>query len=425
MKISQPAITFILLALATAAFCAPPVPTPILLGKDRSAPAPVSAPPAQKKPVPKPPRWSVWAGGGSSGILSPRRARTIMDGGTSWQAGFLYGFKTRWRLGISYADLALKGPYRGQAGYISGTYLFQTGETWTPFASYGAGIGRTPGSDSFGKGTSRAGVGVESKLTRHISWRAEGNYFHFPKGGSAETEVHAMTTGLFLSWRFDAPKIEPQIDKSTGTVDEVPEEEEISSEETEGVDQAALENSTMTAKGDAKGGTASATETEEEETAAAKPAGPPDADRDGVPDAADACADTLKGIPVDSTGCPKKLEKKVRIVLNVHFDTNRHVVKKAYHAHLKKVADFLKAYPDVKAFIEGHADNRGPVKYTQRLSKKRADSIRAYLIMKFNIDPTRLTTKGHGSAKPVASNATKEGRKKNRRVTATLTAIKR
>ena len=118
------------------------------------------------------------------------------------------------------------------------------------------------------------------------------------------------------------------------------------------------------------------------------------------------------------------MQEKVTIALNVEFDTNKAVVKDKYYDEIKKVADFMKEFPNTTAAIEGHTDNIASAAYNQKLSEKRANSVRQYLIDKFGIDASRLTAVGYGLTKPIASNDTKEGRQKNRRVQAVLEAMK-
>jgi len=65
--------------------------------------------------------------------------------------------------------------------------------------------------------------------------------------------------------------------------------------------------------------------------------------------------------------------------------------------------------------VVGYTDSTGPAKYNQGLSERRAKSVYDYFVSK-GIAADRLTTKGYGEERPVASNATREGRAKNRRV---------
>jgi len=149
---------------------------------------------------------------------------------------------------------------------------------------------------------------------------------------------------------------------------------------------------------------------------------PLDSDRDGVFDYLDKCPDTPIGIQVDKNGCPVPIKEKVTIELNVEFDTNSSVVKNMYDERIQKVADFLKAYPGTTAEIEGHTDNVGSDAYNLKLSQKRAESVMQHLVNKGS-DPSRMKAVGYGETRPIADNGTKEGREKNRRVDAGISAV--
>jgi len=66
--------------------------------------------------------------------------------------------------------------------------------------------------------------------------------------------------------------------------------------------------------------------------------------------------------------------------------------------------------------IEGHTDSDGADDYNMELSRKRAESVRAYLINEFSISSDRLEAKGWGESKPIDSNGSSEGKANNRRV---------
>ena len=122
--------------------------------------------------------------------------------------------------------------------------------------------------------------------------------------------------------------------------------------------------------------------------------------------------------------CPN-CETLVTITLNVEFDTNKAVVKDQYRNEIKKVADFMKKYPNTTAVIEGHTDNVDTAEYNKKLSDERANSVRQYLINNFGIKASRLSAVGYGLTRPIASNSTEEGRQKNRRVQAVIKAMKK
>jgi OOP family OmpA-OmpF porin len=130
-------------------------------------------------------------------------------------------------------------------------------------------------------------------------------------------------------------------------------------------------------------------------------------------------------VKVDKDGCPLEEKKpeiieKGRTTLNVLFDFDKAMIKGDYSKDIEDLADLMKKYPDQlkKITIEGHTDSVGSADYNQKLSQRRADAVKAYLIEKGGIDADRLTAIGYGEDRPVASNATEEGRRKNRRVEA-------
>jgi len=133
-------------------------------------------------------------------------------------------------------------------------------------------------------------------------------------------------------------------------------------------------------------------------------------------------APVVRPVPPPAPAPPPPPEK-ICMTLNVEFDYDKADVKSKYHGVIEKVADFMKQYPQVTTVIEGHADNRGKYEYNIRLSERRAENVKKYLVEKFGIAETRLTTKGYGYTKPVASNATAAGRQKNRRIDAVLECV--
>jgi len=147
---------------------------------------------------------------------------------------------------------------------------------------------------------------------------------------------------------------------------------------------------------------------------------PLDSDKDGVIDCKDKCPGTPAGAIVDKDGC---MREKITIELKVEFDTDKSVVKDKYREEIKRVADFMKQYPNTKATIEGHTDSRASDAYNLRLSNDRANAVRDYLIKDFGVEASRLNAKGYGESRPIATNDTEEGMQKNRRVWAVLEAV--
>lgn len=123
--------------------------------------------------------------------------------------------------------------------------------------------------------------------------------------------------------------------------------------------------------------------------------------------------------PVPSTE-PAPKRYKYCITLHIEDDIDRAAIRPEYQAEMAKVGDFMEKYPDTTAVIEGHADNVGTAQHNRELSKRRAETVVDYLVGKYGIDRPRLTAEGFGSSRPIADNATDEGRQKNRRVEAII-----
>jgi outer membrane protein OmpA-like peptidoglycan-associated protein len=147
--------------------------------------------------------------------------------------------------------------------------------------------------------------------------------------------------------------------------------------------------------------------------------GCPDADRDGdgVPDRLDKCPEQIGPAP---DGCPKKYTlvevKRDKIVIKqqVHFASAKFRVLPASFKLLNQVVQVLNDFPKMRVSIEGHTDNVGGEKTNLRLSQRRAEAVRDYLVSK-GISPSRLEAVGYGPTKPLMSNKTARGKAKNRR----------
>ena len=151
-----------------------------------------------------------------------------------------------------------------------------------------------------------------------------------------------------------------------------------------------------------------------EEPAPPPPPPPPpakcaDSDGDGVCDTADKCPNTPAGAKVDKVGCP--LEQTLKLL----FDFDSAELRPESLTELERLVTFMGDVPFATALIEGHTDSVGTEEYNQRLSDRRAKAVFDYLTSR-GVDPARLSSIGHGELKPIADNATAEGRQMNRRV---------
>ena len=113
---------------------------------------------------------------------------------------------------------------------------------------------------------------------------------------------------------------------------------------------------------------------------------------------------------------PERKMKRFSFESDAFFDVNKFALKPAAKAKLDELVTELKDVKTKSVTIVGHTDSTGSDEYNQRLSVRRAESVREYLIER-GVDPQKTFAKGMGESMPVASNATKEGRARNRRVT--------
>lgn len=98
------------------------------------------------------------------------------------------------------------------------------------------------------------------------------------------------------------------------------------------------------------------------------------------------------------------------------FDVNSDIIKPESYGALKDIANVLSENAGVKVMIVGHTDSDGDDKSNLELSKKRAESVKNYLVKEFQIDISRITTDGKGEAIPIDKNTSAEGKANNRRV---------
>ncbi len=112
---------------------------------------------------------------------------------------------------------------------------------------------------------------------------------------------------------------------------------------------------------------------------------------------------------------PKPVTEKVTFAADVFFDFDKAVLKPEGKAKLDDLVGKLKATALEVIIAIGHTDSIGSDAYNQKLSVRRAEAVKAYLVSK-GIEPNRIYTEGKGKSQPIASNSTAEGRAKNRRV---------
>lgn len=138
-----------------------------------------------------------------------------------------------------------------------------------------------------------------------------------------------------------------------------------------------------------------------------------DMDNDGVRDSMDKCPNTRPGAKVDASGC-EIIESLTINLVEDEFDFDSATLKPGMEAALTDLADKIKASSGKEMLtIIGHTDSTGPEDYNMGLSERRAQSAASFLE---GLGIENISTKGMGESDPVADNATREGRAKNRRV---------
>lgn len=120
-------------------------------------------------------------------------------------------------------------------------------------------------------------------------------------------------------------------------------------------------------------------------------------------------------VPIKVADVPIRLD-------NVFFDLDKATLREESYVELNKLKKYLKDYPNLKIEIHGHTDNQGEEEYNQILSENRAKAVYNYLIQE-GIAKERLSYKGFGESKPIATNDTKEGRQLNRRTEYIITGM--
>jgi OOP family OmpA-OmpF porin len=155
-----------------------------------------------------------------------------------------------------------------------------------------------------------------------------------------------------------------------------------------------------------------------------------DTDGDGVFDISDKCPNTPAGTKVDGQGCPLAApvtkvyvtEEDKRVVKdainNLEFDLGKATIREKSFPSLDRVAALL-VNKNFSLKLAGHTDNTGSAELNLKLSKDRAEAIKAYLVEK-GANASRIEATGYGKDQPIATNKTAAGRQQNRRVEFTL-----
>jgi OOP family OmpA-OmpF porin len=147
----------------------------------------------------------------------------------------------------------------------------------------------------------------------------------------------------------------------------------------------------------------------------------PDNDKDGIVDEKDKCPndpETKNGYQ-DEDGCPDEVPAPVKkftgVVKGINFRRNSADIKASSFPLLKEAVSAFKEYPTLRVEISGHTSDEGKREFNMKLSRKRAEAVKLFLVSA-GIEEGRIGTKGYGPDKPIADNETKDGKEKNRRI---------
>lgn len=123
----------------------------------------------------------------------------------------------------------------------------------------------------------------------------------------------------------------------------------------------------------------------------------------------------LREIPNVEVSRPSPTEISVELTSDILFDVNSSDLRSESRTVLGDLAANFRRYPNERFEVEGHTDSTGSEELNQKLSQRRADSVR-YFLMDAGVPGPQIVARGYGEMRPKASNETPEGRQMNRRV---------
>ena len=312
---------------------------------------------------------------------------------------------------------------------VDGIYYFDTDDAASiqPYAAIGLGISDFgTGSDSNEEAQARVGLGFRYILAEHWSVRADARLLY-----SEESHTVDNTLMIGLSYAFRPQRIVPKAMPEPEPVVPVVEADSDSDGVVDSKDQCPGTGSGITVDGrgcpfdsDNDGVADHADECPGTEPAASVDLKGCmlDNDGDGVGNHRDQCPATPVGRQVDENGCKYVLHRTEEMTLQINFASNSSDITQDQYSEIETVARFLQKYGEVSTVIEGHTDDRGAADYNQKLSQSRANAVRNVLIERYGIAANRISAKGFGESRPIASNASSAGRSSNRRVVAVMKA---
>lgn len=307
---------------------------------------------------------------------------------------------------------------------VDGIYYFASpDEAWNPYVSLGAGhadfgngqaVVRTAGTDH-DETRVNVGTGFRYNVTDAVSIRGDLREFHGIDESTFDTQVSLGLSFAFTRTLSDPVPKQPADTDGDGVADNrdqcpgTPSGAQVDSRGCElDSDNDGVANSQDQCPGTPAGARVDSRGCEL------------DSDGDGVVNSRDQCPNTTAGAEVDDTGCEGVSETVETIELKVQFPSNSSVIGDTYDVEIRRVADFMREYPETTVEIAGHTDSAGDAGYNQFLSQRRAEAVAGRLTNALGIGADRVSAVGYGEAEPIASNDTAAGRAENRRVEARI-----
>lgn len=353
-------------------------------------------------------RWAIGAG---YGVSYPKRPeanfKEIYDHGRNINGFLQYGISHDLSLVGSYSNILVKQKSNDQELelqpiLLSFKYHPYTESSLVPYLKVGAGIssnrqevlGETT-DIRWNKFVAQGGLGLELFINPGFSLGVEGLYQHFV--ATPDQSPYRLLSALgSINIYFGEDNTTKKLRAEKKVSEEAAARLKEEKEQLEKTSQAQIENSQKAAD-DAEKARMLA---EQQKT---------DAERQ---------AQELQGQVQQAQNEMDEIKNMIarKDISPINFATGSDKLLVDSYQSLDKVAETAKKYPTLKLRIEGHTDNVGDDASNMKLSQKRAEAVRTYLISKGSLDSNLIEAVGFGESKPITSNDTAEGRAKNRRV---------
>lgn len=146
-----------------------------------------------------------------------------------------------------------------------------------------------------------------------------------------------------------------------------------------------------------------------------------DHDKDGVIEARDKCAATVKGALIDNYGCGTGVTRVEPLIIDIKFANNSYEIPDEAYSEIQKLAEVLTKDQRLSLVVEGHTSKVGSATLNQTLSENRANAVVDVLIHHFNISESRISSVGHGYNHLLDEGEDETAHAKNRRIMANIT----